>query len=135
MDADGDNDIASSVDPEWELFKAQLESTEPGPDPTADTNTAGAALEAEAQLISRDGAELEQTTRADGDDAEELTAEELQAQERARKEQEEREEILSRLEEEQRQQDEADQRVSALKQRLQRIKQARLDKQKASKQA
>ena len=40
-----------------------------------------------------------------------------------------------RMEEEQRQQDEADQRVSALKQRLQRLKQARLDRQKANKKA
>ncbi|EST04685.1 hypothetical protein PSEUBRA_005961 [Kalmanozyma brasiliensis GHG001] len=131
VDTDQENDIAPSVDPEWELFKAQLESAEPGQGPAAETNSAGAALEAEAQLISNDDAGRNDGTV--GNDAEELTIEEVQAQERARKEQEEREEILSRLEEEQRQQDEADQRVSALKQRLQRIKQARLDKQKANK--
>lgn len=127
-------DSTLSIDPDWQLFKSQMESPEPDLDLTADTHGAGAALEAEAQLISRDGADMD-GTKADIDDVEELNAEELAAQERARKEQEEREEILSRLEEEQRQQDEADQRVSALKQRLQRIKQARLDKQKAQNKA
>ncbi len=132
------NGSTLSIDPDWQLFKSQMESVEDDADPTADTHGVGAALEAEAQLISRDGADIgriDATQAADAGDVEELTVEELAAQERARKEQEEREEILSRLEEEQRQQDEADQRVSALKQRLQRIKQARLDKQKAQNQA
>ncbi|CBQ72596.1 conserved hypothetical protein [Sporisorium reilianum SRZ2] len=120
---------SASIDPEWELFKSQMESTEPEAGAAESTAGAGAALEAEAQLISHD----EQGSGPAGTDgaAEEKSAEELEAEERARKEQEEREEILSRMEEEQRQQDEADSRVSALKQRLQRIKQARLDKQKA----
>lgn len=119
---------STTIDPDWELFKSQMESTETEQDASNQTTEAGAALEAEAQLISHD--ELG-SGDAGADAVEEKSAEELEAEERARKEQEEREEILSRMEEEQRQQDEADSRVSALKQRLQRIKQARLDKQKA----
>ncbi|SPO27172.1 uncharacterized protein UTRI_10634_B [Ustilago trichophora] len=129
MEANG----AEAIDPEWELFKSQMEATEPESSQSRGDHSAGAALEAEAQLISHDGdAHLDPKAQ---EEVEEKTAEELEAEERARKEQEEREEILSRLEEEQRQQDEADQRVSALKQRLQRIKQARLEKQKAGKKA
>jgi zinc finger protein 830 len=51
-------------------------------------------------------------------------------QKRARLEREEREEILARFEEEQRVQDEADERVNALKIRLERLKQARLNKKR-----
>ncbi|TKY87819.1 hypothetical protein EX895_003400 [Sporisorium graminicola] len=120
---------SSAFDPEWELFKSQMESTEPEQDASNHTTEVGAALEAEAQLISQ-GNELG-LGEAEFEAADAKSAEDLEAEERARKEQEEREEILSRFEEEQRQQDEADSRVSALKQRLQRIKQARLDKQKA----
>ena len=97
----------AAIDPEWELFKAQMEATEPESNqPTNEHGDAGAALEAEAQLISSNGVHGDDTQ----EQAEEEKAEELEAEERARKEQEEREEILSRLEEEQRQQDEADQR-------------------------
>ncbi|CCF52354.1 hypothetical protein NDA11_003696 [Ustilago hordei] len=122
----------ASIDPEWELFKTQMEAAEEEqPNQTTNNYSAGAALEAEAQLILQDGTE----GQAAGEAEQEKSKEEMEALETARKEQEEREEILSRLEEEQRQQDEADQRVSALKQRLQRIKQARLEKQKAAKKA
>lgn len=96
----------TAIDPEWELFKSQMEAPEPEPDPSASNYSAGAALEAEAQLISQDDADL----AAAEDGVEEKSKEKIEAEERARKEQEEREEILSRLEEEQRQQDEADQR-------------------------
>ncbi|GAC93148.1 hypothetical protein PHSY_000711 [Pseudozyma hubeiensis SY62] len=123
------SDAAPAVDAEWELFKSQMESTEIEPDPSTIPSSAGAALEAEAQLITNDNAK-------DGSDGiEDKSPEELAAEERARKEQEEREEIFSRVEEEQRLQDEADQRVTALKERLQRIKQVRLDRQKANKKA
>ncbi|KAJ9480163.1 hypothetical protein PHBOTO_003396 [Pseudozyma hubeiensis] len=126
------SDAAPAVDAEWELFKSQMESTEAEPDSSTQLSSAGAALEAEAQLISHDGAEDAQGSL---NGIEEKSPEEMAAEERARKEQEEREEILSRVEEEQRLQDEADQRVTALKERLQRIKQARLDRQKANKKA
>lgn len=103
-----ESSAAAPVDAEWEMFKSQMDSSgaEAGADePTEDYTAAGAALEAEAQLISQDGAQVQ------GEEGiEEKTAEEIEAEERARKEQEEREEILSRMEEEQRQQDEADQR-------------------------
>ncbi|SPO27517.1 uncharacterized protein UTRI_10634 [Ustilago trichophora] len=124
---------AEEVDPEWELFKSQMEATKPDPSQPREDYSAASALESEAQLI-RPGGDARSGQEAQ-EEVEEKTAEELEAEERARKEQEEREEILSRLEEEQRQQDEADQRVSALKQRLQRIKQARLEKQKGGKKA
>ncbi|KIS69517.1 uncharacterized protein UMAG_02056 [Mycosarcoma maydis] len=125
-------DTPPTLDPEWELFKSQVESIEPDLDHPSDTPIAGAALEAEPQLISQDDLDQRHDTDAV---LWEKSAEELEAEERARIEQQEREEILSRMEEEQRQQDEADQRVSALKQRLQRLKQARLDRQKANKKA
>lgn len=95
-------------DSEWELFKSEMEASEPRADEPVESYGAGAALEAEAQLISRDNTDLKAV--GVGDEAEEKTVEEIEATERARKEQEEREEILARMEEEQRQQDEADQR-------------------------
>lgn len=100
---------SASIDPDWDLFKSQMEATEPATDQPMSDYSAGATLEAEAQLIARDqhGSHQLQTTE---DAGEEKSAEELEAEERRRREQEEREEILSRLEEEQRQQDEADQR-------------------------
>ncbi|SPO46422.1 uncharacterized protein PSANT_04108 [Moesziomyces antarcticus] len=122
---------AESIDPEWELFKSQMDASGPESGAPEERYDAGATIEAEAQLISQEGTNGAGTSTDDGA-IEEQSAAEKEAQERARRELEEREEILSRLEEEQRQQDEADQRVSALKQRLQRIRQARLDKQKAA---
>lgn len=99
---------AEAIDLEWELFKSQMEATEPDTSQPRKDYSAAPALEAEAQLISHDG-DARSGQEAHGG-VEEKTAEELEAEERAGKEQEEREEILSRLEEEQRQQDEADQR-------------------------
>lgn len=93
------------IDPEWELFKSQMEDSGDEADQPSGDYSAGAALEAEAQLIASNPANA-----GEEEEVEEKTAEEIEAEERARKEQEEREEILSRLEEEQRQQDEADQR-------------------------
>nr|CDI53133.1 conserved hypothetical protein [Melanopsichium pennsylvanicum 4] len=97
-----------SIDPEWELFKSQMEANaEPKEDQQVSDHGAGAALEAEAYLISPRGTAANKYA---DDLVDERSKEELEAEERARREQEEREEILSRLEEEQRQQDEADQR-------------------------
>lgn len=105
---DGPEIKKARIDPEWELFKSQMETSADEDEPSRQGYSAGSALEAEAQLISHDAND---GPRAGQDDELELkSAEELAAEERARKEQEEREEILSRLEEEQRQQDEADQR-------------------------
>ncbi|PWZ01321.1 hypothetical protein BCV70DRAFT_198747 [Testicularia cyperi] len=120
------NGAGSVVDAEWEMFKAQMEV----PDASAmdsSSYAADATIEVQPQLRTDDG-------NADSKDATEddqKIREEQEAEERTRKEQEEKEEIYARFEEEQRLQDEADERVTALKQRLERIKQARLAKQKS----
>ncbi|CAO1616137.1 unnamed protein product [Sympodiomycopsis kandeliae] len=98
-------------------------TAESGTGPGAKTNgsasnySVNATIEAAPQLVRPDGT-------ADAESDEEETPEEIQA----RKAQEEREEILARLDEEQRLQDEAQSRVTSLKSRLERIRASRAAK-------
>lgn len=98
----------AKVDNEWERFKRQLESGDKSEVTDEDQRyNAEAIIEVQPQLLADADTRL---SEAEGEDEQELIA----ARERKRQEQDEREEILSRYEEEQRIQDEADERCVAL---------------------
>ncbi|CAD6887563.1 unnamed protein product [Tilletia controversa] len=96
---------------------------------------ASATISAEPVLLNgTDGDDHAEGMEVDEQDAAGVavaTEEEL----RLEREREEREEIISRFEEEQRIQDEADERVNTLKNRIQALKAARLAKQQAGKES
>ncbi|KAN0063199.1 hypothetical protein ACQY0O_004363 [Thecaphora frezii] len=118
------------VDPEWEAFQREIAKAESGPAPDpVQTAYANATIEVEPVIKGQEAPMQEGAERQE----EPTTEEETEEQRRARREQEEREEIYSRYEEEQRIQDEAEERVTALKLKLERLKAARLAKKQQAK--
>lgn len=121
------------IDAEWERFQREVLNASSSSNGQAPLSTyANATIEVAPSL--KPGINGRETEEPGEDEEEEevttLDKTETEAEKRARLEREEREEIIARLEEEQRLQDEADERVNALKNRFERLKQARASKKK-----
>lgn len=114
----------AQVDSEWERFQREVLNAPTATQQPAFDSYADATIEVAPELI-RGINGLEGVDDDEVEEEVEVKVKETDAEKRARLEREEREEILARFEEEQRVQDEADERVSALKDRLQRLRQAR----------
>lgn len=119
------DEALSQIDSEWERFQAEvLDASANGQsDDSKRYINAGATIEVEPMLKNQmddDG--------VGEDEADELV--ETPAEKQARLEQEEREDIIARLEEEQRLQEEADERASALRARFEAMRRARGEKRR-----
>ncbi|UZJ54047.1 hypothetical protein CBS101457_003367 [Exobasidium rhododendri] len=117
------------VDTEWEKFQREVLNAPSALRPPPLSTYADATIEVAPEL-RRGNVNADVDVDADGEEGDEVDEvvvkkRETEVERKTRLEQEEREEILSRFEEEQRVQDEADERVTALRNRLERIKQAR----------
>lgn len=122
----GDRDQAEDL--EWERFQREVLDAPSTIEQPSLSTYAEATIEVAPAL--RPGVNGEIGEEEDEVDEEDMNqqATETDAERRSRLEREDREEILARLEEEQRLQDEADERVSALKNRFEKLKQARAAK-------
>ena len=121
------SETAQPVDAEWERFQREVLDAPSAEQQPSLTSYADATIEVGPELRRAPGDDREEAEEEDEeeDEPERANKVETEAERRARLEREDREEILARFEEEQRVQDEADERVAALKSRFERLKQAR----------
>lgn len=124
------SETAQPVDAEWERFQREVLNAPSAEQQPSLTSYADATIEVGPELRRAHGDDREETREVEEEEDEEdelgqANKVETEAERRTRLEREEREEILARFEEEQRVQDEADERVAALKSRFERLKQAR----------
>jgi zinc finger protein 830 len=124
------NGQSTTADAEWERFQREVLNAATTADQPSSSNYANATIEVRPALNSSYGDnDIDEESDEEENGPLQKVAE-TEAERRVRLDREDREEILARLEEEQRVQDEADERVSALKSRFEKLKQARAAKKR-----